>query len=90
MNLAPLLSASPAIQLHAFAAMSAFALGIVQLAQRHARAPDARRDLGRDHIRGRDQLVFHSPAEGVGPVEPDSPIVDLHARDAAARRLARP
>jgi uncharacterized membrane protein len=31
-NLAPLLSASPAIQLHAFAAMSAFALGLVQLA----------------------------------------------------------
>jgi uncharacterized membrane protein len=31
MNLAPLLSASPAIQVHAFAAMSAFALGLVQL-----------------------------------------------------------
>jgi uncharacterized membrane protein len=30
--LEPLLSASPAIQVHAFAAMSAFALGIVQLA----------------------------------------------------------
>jgi uncharacterized membrane protein len=32
MNLAPLLTASPAIQLHAFAAMSAFVLGIVHLA----------------------------------------------------------
>ena len=32
MTLAPLLNASPAIQLHAFAAMSAFALGVVQLA----------------------------------------------------------
>jgi uncharacterized membrane protein len=31
-TLAPLLSASPAIQLHAFAAMTAFALGLVQLA----------------------------------------------------------
>jgi uncharacterized membrane protein len=31
-SLAPLLNASPAIQLHAFAAMAAFALGIVQLA----------------------------------------------------------
>lgn len=31
MTLAPLLSASPAIQLHAFAAMAAFALGVVQL-----------------------------------------------------------
>jgi uncharacterized membrane protein len=32
MGLAPLLNAAPAIQLHAFAAMAAFALGIVQLA----------------------------------------------------------
>lgn len=32
MTLAPLLSASPAIKLHAFAAMAAFALGAVQLA----------------------------------------------------------
>jgi uncharacterized membrane protein len=31
-SLAPLLNASPAVQLHAFAAMSAFALGVVQLA----------------------------------------------------------
>jgi len=30
-TLAPLLSASPAIKLHAFAAMAAFALGVVQL-----------------------------------------------------------
>ena len=32
MTLAPLLNASPAIQLHAFAAMAAFALGLVQFA----------------------------------------------------------
>lgn len=32
MSLSPLLAASPAIQIHAFAAMSAFALGAVQLA----------------------------------------------------------
>ena len=32
MNLAPLLNAAPAIPLHAFAAMAAFALGLVQLA----------------------------------------------------------
>ena len=31
MSLAPLLAASPAIQVHAFAAMGAFVLGIVQL-----------------------------------------------------------
>jgi uncharacterized membrane protein len=32
MNLGPLLNAAPAIPLHAFAAMSAFALGLVQFA----------------------------------------------------------
>jgi uncharacterized membrane protein len=32
MTLAPMLDASPAIQAHAFAAMAAFALGVVQLA----------------------------------------------------------
>ena len=32
MSLAPLLDASPAIQLHAFTAMAAFSLGAVQLA----------------------------------------------------------
>jgi uncharacterized membrane protein len=32
MSLAPLLNASPVIQVHAFAAMSAFALGLVQFA----------------------------------------------------------
>jgi uncharacterized membrane protein len=32
MNLVPLLDAAPAIQLHAFAAMTAFGLGVVQLA----------------------------------------------------------
>jgi uncharacterized membrane protein len=31
MTLAPLLQATPAIQIHAFAAMAAFALGIIQL-----------------------------------------------------------
>ncbi len=32
MSLAPLLNASPVIQIHAFAAMAAFGLGVVQLA----------------------------------------------------------
>jgi uncharacterized membrane protein len=32
MSLAPLLQASPAIQLHAFAALAAFVLGLIQLA----------------------------------------------------------
>ncbi len=34
MTLAPLLNASPAVQFHAFAAMAAFVLGIVQFARR--------------------------------------------------------
>ena len=32
MSLAPLLDAAPAIPVHAFAAMAAFALGVIQLA----------------------------------------------------------
>jgi uncharacterized membrane protein len=34
MSLAPILNASPAIQLHAFAAMAAFVLGLLQFARR--------------------------------------------------------
>jgi len=39
MTLQPLLSASPTIQLHAFAAMAAFVLGVVQLARRKGDGP---------------------------------------------------
>jgi uncharacterized membrane protein len=39
MTLAPLLSASPTIQLHAFAAMVAFTLGVVQLSRRKGDGP---------------------------------------------------
>ncbi len=39
MTLAPLLSATPAIQVHAFAAMSAFLLGLVQFAAPKGTAP---------------------------------------------------
>jgi uncharacterized membrane protein len=39
MNLAPLLAAAPAIPLHAFAAMTAFVLGVVQLAAPKLAAP---------------------------------------------------
>jgi len=42
MSLAPLLDAAPAIPLHAFAAMAAFALGLVQFA-----APKGRCRTGR-------------------------------------------
>lgn len=39
MTLQPLLSASPAIQLHAFAAMTAFVIGAAQFARRKGDAP---------------------------------------------------
>jgi len=39
MTLEPLLSATPAIQLHAFAAITAFGLGLVQLARRKGDTP---------------------------------------------------
>lgn len=39
MSLAPLLEAAPAIPLHAFAAMAAFALGLVQFAARKGTPP---------------------------------------------------
>ncbi|MBN9266291.1 MAG: DUF2306 domain-containing protein [Hyphomicrobium sp.] len=39
MTLQPLLSASPAIQMHAFAAMAAFGLGLVQLTRRKGDFP---------------------------------------------------
>ena len=39
MTLEPLLSAGPTVQLHAFAAMAAFALGVVQLSRRKGDGP---------------------------------------------------
>jgi uncharacterized membrane protein len=39
MTLEPLLSASPTIQIHAFAAMTAFVIGTVQLSRRKGDAP---------------------------------------------------
>ena len=39
MTLEPLLSASPTIQLHAFAAMAAFTIGVVQLSRRKGDGP---------------------------------------------------
>jgi len=39
MTLEPLLSASPTIQLHAFAAMAAFTLGVVQFSRRKGDGP---------------------------------------------------
>ena len=62
MTLAPLLNASPVIQIHAFAAMGAFALGLVQFAapKGHAAAPDHRLDLGRSDDGDRGQFVLDS------------------------------
>lgn len=39
MSLAPLLQSAPVMQLHAFAAMAAFALGVVQLSARKGTIP---------------------------------------------------
>jgi uncharacterized membrane protein len=44
MSLTPLLNADPHIQVHAFAAMAAFALGVVQLTAPRARFRTGRSD----------------------------------------------
>ena len=60
MSLAPLLDASPAIQLHAFTAIAAFFLGAVQLAAPKGTisAPYVRLPLGRVDADGLHQLVL--------------------------------
>ena len=87
MSLAPLLNAAPAIPLHAFAAMAAFALGIVQFAAPKGTLPH--RTLGwiwvvLMAVVG-DLLVLDPRDPAVRPVEPDPSAVDLHADHAAAR-----
>ena len=87
MNFAPLLDAAPAIPLHAFAAMAAFALGLVQFAAPKGTLPH--RTLGWIWVALMAlvaALLVLDPHDQAGrPVEPDPSAVDLHARDAAAR-----
>ncbi len=87
MTLAPLLNASFAIQVHAFAAMAAFALGLVQFARR--KGTFSHRTFGwiwvvTDADR-RDQLVLDSSKQSLGHLEPDPSPVDLHAHQFADR-----
>jgi len=92
MSLAPLLDgrAPPIPAFTRFAAMAAFALGLVQFAapKGDLAAPDVGVDLGRS-----DGRWLRSPRSGstrfalVGPWRPDPPVVDLHADHAAARGL---
>jgi uncharacterized membrane protein len=62
MTLQPLLDAAPVIQVHAFAAMGAFALGLVQAgrAERDAAAPDHGLHLGRADGRHRRHVILDS------------------------------
>ncbi len=72
MSLAPLLQASTPIQLHAFAALGAFALGTVQLAAPKGTLPH--RIVGSiwlgTHARPLHQRVFYSSIADLGAVEP--------------------
>ena len=81
MSLAPLLDAAPAIPLHAFAAMAAFVLGLVQFAAPKGTLPH--RTLGWIWVLlmvgGGRQFVLDPPDPAGRPVEPDPPAVDLHA-----------
>ena len=86
MSLAPLLEAAPAIPLHAFAAMAAFALGVVQLAGPKGTLPH--RALGWIWVSVMVLVALSSFwIHQIRLLGPWSPVVDLHAGDAAARRL---
>ncbi len=80
MSLAPLLNASPAIQIHAFAAMAAFALGVVQLAAPKGTLPH--RTIGWIWVAlmlaVSINLVLDSRVAPLGPLEPDPSALDLH------------
>jgi Predicted membrane protein (DUF2306) len=90
LTLDPLLRASPAIQVHAFAAMSAFVLGAVQLAAPKGTLPH--RTVGWIWISL--MLVVSISAFFIhelrlwGAVEPDPSAGDFHAGDAADRGVA--
>ena len=81
MSLAPLLDAAPAIPLHAFAAMTAFLLGVVQLAAPKGTLPH--RTLGWVWI----SLMVDPPDPADRSMEPDSSAVDLHAGRAPDRSM---
>ena len=90
MSLAPLLQASPAIQIHAAAAMAAFALGLVQFA--------LPKGTTRHRVTGwlwvtlmvivSVTAFFIHELRVLGAVEPDPSARDFHADHAAARGAA--
>src|SRR5882757_3338095 len=88
MSLTPLLNAAPEIQLHAFAAMSAFALGIVQFGAPKGTLPH--RTLGWIWVALmlviKRVLVPDPRHSDVGPVEPDPHSVGVHAHHVGGRR----
>ena len=91
MTLAPLLNASPAIQLHAVAAMAAFGLGLVQFAAPKGTIPH--RTVGwiwvvLMTIVGVSAFFIHE-IRLWGPWSPIHLLAIYHAGDAAVRRAAR-
>ena len=68
MSLQPLLDAPWVIQLHAFGAMFAFVLGIVQFAAPKGTLPhkNTRSHLDRPALVNRGEFYFHPPVAGAG------------------------
>ncbi len=91
MNLAPLTNAPFAIQLHAYAALAAFVLGVVQLARTKgtAQSPCAGVHLGCGDVDRGDQLVldFMARAADLGNVEPHPSALDHGSADASGGDL---
>ncbi|MET4748440.1 hypothetical protein ABIB08_002780 [Bradyrhizobium sp. RT11b] len=88
MSVAPLLEAAPAIPLHAFAAMAAFVLGLVQFAAPKGTLPH--RTIGWIWVAlmavvAASSFWIHQIRRAV---QPDPSPVDLHAGDATARGVA--
>ncbi len=89
MSLAPLLDASPVIQVHAFAAFAAFGLGLVQFAAPRGTLPH--RTVGWLWVALLAIIAISSfwihEDQDVGAVQPDPSVVDLCADHAAARAV---
>jgi hypothetical protein len=91
MSLTPLLDASAAIQVHAFAALAALAIGAAQLAAPKGTLPH--RAVGWSWVTLMTIVaVLDSRTARLGSVEPDPSALDLHAGRTAARgdACARP
>jgi uncharacterized membrane protein len=87
-TLAPLLAASPAVKLHAFAAMAAFALGVVQLSAPKGTLPH--RAIGWFWVVL--MLVISISAFWIHELRlwgPDSPFGDIYVGYVAGRSAAR-